>query len=152
MVSLELQKQHLGQPFHFLLIRLSLVSVTPFFRNQRKILILRGTRIFQAKQLDGVPSLSIKFRYIDFTVYLCCLFRFHTKISFSLLSSMLVTFPTSSIHCFNLSPDKPLLKEILRGVELSILATVSSFLLTMLDGYISLSVLSLIHTSSQNLT
>ena len=68
MVSLELQKQHLALHFQFLLIRLSLVSVTPFFKNQRNILIFSGTFIFEDLQNVGVASLVIIFEYMDFTV------------------------------------------------------------------------------------
>jgi len=46
-VSFPLQQIHFWLPFQFFLARLSLVRTTPLCRNQRKILIFRGTFIFQ---------------------------------------------------------------------------------------------------------
>ena len=127
MVLLELQKQHLALPFQFLLIRLSFVSVTPFFKNQRKVLIFSGTFIFQDLQNARVVSLVIRFEYMDFTVNKPFLFGNQTKASFSLVKATSATLLTSCSHWVNLLPNKDLLKETLRGLELSTLATVIFF-------------------------
>jgi len=128
MLSSALQKLHFVLPFHFLFARLSLVRVTPFFRYQRKILVLRGTFIFQVIQSEGVPSLCIKLVYMDFIVNCLWLVKFHMKISFPFIISYAATFSTKSSQVLNLSPERALLKEMLRGTVLRILATVSFFL------------------------
>ena len=67
MVSSQLQKQHLASPFHFLLIKLSFVSITPLLRYHKKILIFEGTFSFQATQLTGIVFSSMRLEYIDLT-------------------------------------------------------------------------------------
>ena len=110
-VSLELQKQHLALPFHFLLIKLSLVNVTPFFRNHKKILIFNGTFIFQDLQKDGVASLVMMFVYTF-------LFGIQQKVSLSLVKVTFVALLTSCSQRVSLLPTKVLLKETLRGIDL----------------------------------
>jgi hypothetical protein len=57
-VSYCAQKLHFVHPFHLRFTMLSLVSTTPFLRNQKKILIFRGNLAFQAQQLACAPHLK----------------------------------------------------------------------------------------------
>jgi hypothetical protein len=54
MVSKELQEQQARLPFKIIFAGLSLVNVTPLKRYQRKILILKGTLIFQSEHFLGI--------------------------------------------------------------------------------------------------
>jgi hypothetical protein len=53
-VYLELHKQHLTLPCHFLLARLSFGRMTPFHKYHKKILIFGGILSFQKVQFEGI--------------------------------------------------------------------------------------------------
>jgi hypothetical protein len=78
-VSFILQQIHFWLPFPFFLARLSLVKTTPFYRNQRKILILRGIFIFQSVLRRKGGCVSMRWRYIERTENNPDLVNFHLK-------------------------------------------------------------------------
>jgi hypothetical protein len=119
-VSKLLQKQYL-----------SLVSITSFLRNQRKILILIGNL---KRQISCVTlmSLVMRYLYIDLTVKLSLLLKVHVAVSFPTCRFTFAIVAIRLFHSNNLFPISDLLKETLRGVVLNTLATVACFLWTML--------------------
>jgi len=66
MISSQLQKHHFLSPFHFVLIKLSLVRITPFLRYHNFFLIFSVTLNFQTTQLAGTLS-CMRLMYIDLT-------------------------------------------------------------------------------------
>ena len=150
MFSLLSQKQHRSSPFQRLLNKLSFVKITPFSRNPMKTLILRGIFNFHIDLFRGKASWFTRCLYIDCTVKDPSFERLHLMESRWPSNCTNAILITSSFHLSRFSPTNALLKEILRGVELKIIATEMCFFLQILyrDGYYSLRVNLL---SSQNL-
>jgi hypothetical protein len=80
-VSFWSQKQYLAHPCHFLLTKLSFVGITFLCRNHMKILIFKGTFIFQMYFLRYTVCPFNKSKYIDLTVNTPDKVKFHLKIS-----------------------------------------------------------------------
>ena len=116
-VSKLLQKQQYLLPCQFLLAMLSLVSITPFLRNQRKILILSGS----------LMSLVMRYLCIDLTVKLPLLLKVHVIVSFPACRFTFAIVVIRLFHSNNLFPISALLKETLRGIVLNTSATVACF-------------------------
>ena len=106
MVSLLLQKKHLLSPFHFLLIKLSLVKRTPFCRYHNKIFIFKGSHNFHTMFLSVILFSCIKSVYKDLAVKLWILVSPHTKESLASVKVTFSTLDTKSSHEFNLSPTR----------------------------------------------
>ena len=121
--SLWSQKQHLVLPTQFLLVRLSLVRITPLWTNHIKILIRSGTLIFQKwNDLDSGP-VPIKSRYIDFTEKTPVVFNFQWIVSSRSDSWTSINLQTSCNQASHRSPTRDLLKWILSGTEFNTVAT-----------------------------
>ena len=154
MVSLLLQKQHFSSPFQFHFKKLSFVKITPFIKNQTKILTFRGTLSFQRALFRGIAIWFTILLYIDWTVNTPLLVRVNLIESTCSSSCTKATLVTNPFHLSSLSPTSVLRKEILRGVVLKTLAIVICFFLVMLykDGYCDLRVKFPNHLFFQNLT
>jgi hypothetical protein len=116
MFSSALQKQHFLSPFHFLLIKLSFVRITPFFKYHNFFLIFSGTLNFQAAHLSGTLFSCIKHMYIDLTEKEELWFAFQTNWSSASTKFTWTTKATRLVHYLSLSPTKAPLKEMFREV------------------------------------
>lgn len=130
MFSLELQKQHLVLPFHFLFAILSFVNITPFCMYHKKIYIFSGILSFQIKDFLGIISWYIIALYIEFTEKVPSPFNLH--LNESLCSERLKeqTFATNWYQYLRLSPINALLNDTFKGSVVSTPATVTFLLLT----------------------
>jgi hypothetical protein len=129
-VSCGTQKQHFVHPFHLRFTKLSLVSTTPFLRNQRKILIFKGILDFQAQQLARAPILKIMSLYKFLTENV--LLAIQRKQSLCSVRVTVITLPIRSSQSSQFSPTSARLKETFSGVVLSTWVTYIFFLLTIL--------------------
>ena len=116
------QKLHLVSHFHLLLIKLSFVKITPFFKYQRKTLIFKGNFAFQNTLFSEILSLFINSLYSDRVEKTPFFFICQMKLSLSLFRLTRRTKETSFSHSFSLSPTNPRLNETFSGVEFKTLA------------------------------
>jgi hypothetical protein len=108
-VSCSVQKRHLVHPFHRLLTKLSLVSTTPFLRNQRKILIFKGILAFHVQQFAHVPVLRIMSLYKYLTENF--LLAVQRKQSLCSVRVTAMTLPTRADQSSQFSPTSVRLNE-----------------------------------------
>jgi hypothetical protein len=138
--------------FQLRLARLFLVKIIPFFRYHMKIFIFIETLICQIS-CDTLIPLLINTTYMDLTVKLPGAFRPQTNTSLS--SSKLTSCKEAIILCqfLRFALTKFQRKEIFSEDELRTFATVSCFLLTILNnvGNLSFRGLFLHQLSTQNL-
>ena len=102
------------QPCQFRLDKLSLVRIT-WQRNHIKILVFKGTLIFQIKFVEKSAWSLIKSWYKDLTVKTPEVVRFRLETSGSSVIWISINLSTKWIHLCHLLPVKVLLKEILTG-------------------------------------
>jgi len=120
-----LNRHNLTLHCQFLLAKLSFVTVTPFFRCHKTILILSGIFNFPRGLLpEGTPS-WIKFECMYKTMNMQFLVRFHRKISFT-------SFDTRSSQTILFVLTKPRLKDTLSGTDPRMFATSLYLRLTVL--------------------
>ena len=117
--SLQLQKQHLKLPFQFFLARLFFVRITPLWRNQKRIFILREIFSFQINLWRKGACWFISWRYIDLTVKIPYLCKFHLKWSLPSTKLILVILATKSSHYWSFSSTNALLNEMLGVLNLT---------------------------------
>ena len=121
------EKQHNLLPFQFLLIKLSLVRITPFFRYHIKILIFRGIFSFHKCLSNCTLSLLISILYIELMVNVPAWVRFQQKASALLFNWTWLIRVTKSCHKYRLWPVNVRLKDTLRGTRSKTDATVAYF-------------------------
>ena len=97
--------------------KLSLVGVTPLWKNQRKISIFKGNLSRQTNYDILFPLLTGKL-YIDFTIKTPFLSRRHTNTSSPCCRLKLVTLATRWFHSRSLFSTNALLNSTLSGVSL----------------------------------
>ena len=114
--SLE-QKQHNLLPFQFILIKLSLVTITSLFRYHINILIFKGIFNFHRCFSNCTLPLLISALYIELTVNVPDCVKFQRKTSALLFNWTWLMRATKLGHKFRLRPVKVGLKDTLRGTR-----------------------------------
>ena len=145
------QKTHCGLPCQFLLIRLSLVRMTPRRRYHAKILFLRGIFIFQIFLLLSTGTSDwIKALYIESTENCPFPWRFHRNTSDPCENYTVDNRWSRMFHEWSMGPIMFLLKVTFGGNDSITAAIVSPLWRTMLyrAGYFSRSLAFPSHLSS----
>ena len=124
--SLE-QKQHSLLPFQFLLIKLSLVRITPLFRYHINIFILRGIFNFHRCLLNCTLPLLISALYIEPTLNVPDWVKFQWKTLALLFKWTWLMRATKPCHKVSEWPLKVFVKDTLRGTLSNTDATSHAF-------------------------
>ena len=122
-VSFCSQKQQLVLPLQLRLSKLSLVSMTPLYRNNINILILRGTLILQIGTDVGKIPIFIICEYMDLTENSPFLVKIHVILSDCSDKCTCMILSTKCNHASQRGPTKARLNCILSGVDCSIVDT-----------------------------